>query len=180
MEDLKKFAIGTIITLVVGGTAYSFTQEDVINNFAQDTGLSQEQAARYVSGMSEDELDTWENVGDEMMKEGQEVLIAASEIDCINYEYEWQSATLSCSQGKTQLTTLGQSSLDLGRSYIRLSSENATPADMQQTIQYIDALNATLRSEIVIANFTQADIEYIRNGNSYNKAVLQAALGSEN
>ncbi len=179
MDDLKKFAVGTIITLVIGGTAYSVTQEDVVNNFAQDTGLTQEQAEQYITGMNEDELDTWDNVGKEMVQEGTDVISIAAGIDCTNYEYEWESVSLSCAQGKSQLQTLGQNTLNLGRSYLKLSTDTATSADMEQTIRDIDTLNASLRLSVVTANFHSTEIEEIRNTNSYNKAVLQAALGGE-
>jgi hypothetical protein len=42
--NIKEAVIGTIITVVIGGTAYSINQVDVVNNFAEDTGLTQQQA----------------------------------------------------------------------------------------------------------------------------------------
>lgn len=56
MDGIKKLIAGSILTLVVGGATYTFTQEDLTNNFANETGMTQEQASDYVRNVSEDQL----------------------------------------------------------------------------------------------------------------------------
>ena len=178
MDALKKLIAGSLITLVVGGATYTFTQEDLTNNFANETGMTEEQASEYVSSVTEDQLDSWDVIGNEMKVEGDELVQLASEIDCVNYEYEWESPSLSCFEGKSQIDTLGRNYINLGNSYLRLGADTASDQEMIQTQQDIDALNQSLRFEVVSASYTQEDIEESINTNSYNKALLQSALDS--
>ena len=103
MGNIKNIATGAIITLLIGGTAYTINQSDVIKNFSDDTGLTQEQAEQYINEIPEEELVSWGEIGSGYMSEGEELLDVAYEIDCANYEYEWESATLSCPEGKAQI-----------------------------------------------------------------------------
>ena len=84
MKDLIK---GGIITLLIGGSAYTISQSDVIKNFADDTGLTQEQAEEYVNNISEDELFSFDKIGADLIDEGKEIDSLTPEIDCVNYEY---------------------------------------------------------------------------------------------
>ncbi len=179
MDDIKKFIAGSIITLVVGGTAYSFTQEDVVNNFANDTGVTQEQAEQYVSDISEDELFSWDEIGNEMIIEGEEFVALAAETDCVNYEYEWETITMPCPEGKSQMSQLGRNTISLGESYVFLESDGASSSDMKQTVSRIDALNNSYDLEVVTLMYEPQDIVSIKQTNSYNKAVLTSAIKSE-
>jgi len=177
MKDLIK---GGIITLLIGGSAYTISQSDVIKNFADDTGLTQEQAEEYVNNISEDELFSFDKIGADLIDEGKEIDSLTPEIDCVNYEYEWESARLSCQEGKAQLGILARDYISLGEAYIKLSSDSASEADMSETIRLIDRLNSDFQLEMVSAILDLATIDEIRKTNSYNKAILKAALESDN
>ena len=55
--------IGTIIALIIGGTAYTVSQGDLINKFSEETGMSQVEAEQYVQNISEDELVSFYELG---------------------------------------------------------------------------------------------------------------------
>lgn len=114
-----------------------------------------------------------------MKVEGNELVQLAADIDCINYEYEWESPTLTCYEGKSQIDTLGRNYINLENSYLRLDTDTASDKEMIQTQKDIDTLNQSLRFEVVSANYSQEDIEESINTNSYNKALLESALNSD-
>ncbi|MEX2054019.1 MAG: hypothetical protein WD883_00525 [Candidatus Colwellbacteria bacterium] len=174
--SIKDLATGTVITLLIGGTAYTVSQTDVIRNFADDTGLTQEQAEQYVNKISEEELVGFDEAGLEFTNSGQGGLSAASEIDCVNYEYEWESVALSCYQGKTQLEKIGRDEIALGQAYKNLSLDSASVDDISKTISLIDQVNSNYELQIVRLFLDGSTIDEMKKANSYNKAVLQAAL----
>ncbi len=176
MDNIKGAIVGTVITLVVGGTVYTISQEDVIKNFASDTGLTQEQAMHYIDEITEDQLATWDEIGSDMINESQELLNVANEIDCVNYEYEWESLTLACSEGKMQINKLAEDLGSLGQSYVKLGSDSAAEGDMREAIRLIDQLNSSYHLEIVSAIIDQSIINEEIKTNSYNKALLQTVL----
>lgn len=171
--------VGGVITVVIGGTAFTVSQTDVINNFAEDTGMSQQQAEEYVNKVNQDDLVSYDKIGADMITDGQEILETASSLDCANYDYEWQSATLSCDEGKAQLTTVGSSEIALGEAYKVLNSDSATKTDIDTTIARIDTLNTNYRLPVVSSMMDQATIDDIMKTNSYNKSLLKAALEGE-
>lgn len=175
---MKKIIIGTIVTIVIGGTAYTVSQSDIIKNFADDTGLTQEQAENYVKNISEEELASWDEIGSLAIEEGQEMIKIANEIDCVNYEYEWESFTMSCSEAKTQINKFGKVEVSLGQSYVKLSLDSASMDDVKETIRLIDEMNSCLQFEIVRVVLNQSAIDEIKNNNSYNKAILKTVLES--
>ncbi|MEA2701515.1 MAG: hypothetical protein QOE22_224 [Candidatus Parcubacteria bacterium] len=177
--DVKGWATGAVITLLVGGSAYTFSQGDVTKHFAADTGMSQEQAEQYVENVSDDDLVAFDELGANLLKQGTEILGFATEIDCTTYEYEWESPTVSCASGKQHMRKIAQDFTALGHSYETLALDTASPADMAETIRLIDNLNADLKHDIVVSNIAKADLEEIRNTNSYNKAMLEAAMASD-
>lgn len=179
MDNIKGWITGGIITLVIGGTTYSFSQQDVANNMANDTGMTQEQAEQYVNQVTEEDMVPYDELGTDFVTEGQEWLKVASEIDCVNYEYEWESASLSCPEGKTQIREYGQDSIAVGRAYQALSLESATDSDISHAILVIDDLNSDLTFPAILWMYEPADIEEIKNTNSYNKALLETALESD-
>jgi len=179
MDNIKSIATGTIITLLIGGTAYTINQEDVIQNFADDTGMTQEQAEIYINEIPEEELATFETIGLDHIDEGKELLIMANDIDCSNYEYDFESTTLSCSAGKIQLDKLARNNTSVGQAYIKLDSDSASKEDMSEAIKLIDQLNANYQLEIASFIWNMSDIEELKKTNSYNKALLKAAIESE-
>ncbi len=116
MSGIKDIASGTIITLIIGGAAYTVSQSDIIDNFASETGLTQEQAEQYVNEIPEDELMSYNEAGSDMLAVSQIFLDSVKEIDCLNYTYEWETPDLSCSEGKTYIRKLGNESNKLGLS----------------------------------------------------------------
>lgn len=175
---MKKI-IGTVITLAIGGTVYTFSQADVAKNLSKDTGMTQQQAEQYVSEIKEEDLAPFGEIGLEFISEGQELVKAANEIDCVNYEYEWESYTLNCQEGKSQLRRFGNSEITLGMSYKALDTEDAGESEISAVIRNIDTLNNDLSLGVVTWMLDPPTINKIRNSNSYNKALLQAALDSD-
>lgn len=175
---MKKI-IGTVITLVIGGTAYTFSQADVVKNFSEDTGLTQQEAEQYVSEIKEEDLAPFDEIGSDFISEGQDMVAEADDIDCVNYEYEWESYTLNCEEGKSQLKKLGNSEIALGKAYKVLDTEDATEEDISSVIRNIDRHNADLELSIVTAVLDPPTIDELKKTNSYNKALLQAALDSD-
>ncbi len=179
MDDLKKFLVGGVITLVLGGTAYTFTQQDVINNFAEDTGVSQEEATEYVNNITDSDLVPYQEIGTGLVNDGQLTVDAAEEIDCINYEYDWETTSLSCYDGKEQMRRVGEDDIALGNSYIKLDSETSTTGDIQETIAIIDKVNTNYNLPIIQAIMTPSEIDEHKKTHSYNKSLLKSALDSQ-
>lgn len=174
--SVKELAVGAVATVIIGGTAYTVNQADVVDNFAEDTGLTQEEAEQYVGQVDEDELVSFEEVGSELLNDGQEMVATADQIDCANYEYEWESATLSCEEGKTQIHEIGSREISLGRAYKKLDTDSASKDDISSTIRLIDELNSSYDFEITEIILDQSALDEIKKTNSYNKAYLKAAL----
>ena len=179
MDNIKNIVTGGIITLIIGGTAYNFSQEDVINNLADDTGMTQEEATQYVNDIPEEDFVTWDEMGNNFAKDSAETRGLISEIDCDNYDYEWESATLTCVQAKNELEAMFQTESALGLAYKKLDTEAATPDDIRQVMTYLDQLSAHYDQEVSIAFLDTVYIEEMTKTNAYNKSVLKAALESE-
>jgi len=168
-----------IIILIIGGTAYTVSQADVVNIFSEETGMSQVAAEQYVENISDDELASFYEIGLDFISYGEEVLNMVSEIDCVNYFYEWETATLTCEEGKSQLNKFGNDEIALGEAYKVLSSESASEVDIYSVIRLIDSDNENYSLEIVVWLFDYSEIDEAININLYNKALLRAALDSE-
>jgi len=179
MDSIKNIITGGIITLVVGGAAFTFSQEAVIDNFAKDTGLTQEQAEQYVNNIPEDELVSFDELGENYISAGEDTLEYLNSIDCDNYEYEWESATLPCATGKAQLRKTGNTEKLVGQGFIALSSDSATKEDMSAVIGYLDQLNSDYSLEISRVIYGKSAIDEFKKTNSYNKSLLKAALESD-
>jgi len=179
MDNIKNIVIGTIVTIIIGGTAYNVNQADIIKNFADDTGLTNEQAEQYINEIPKEELVSWGELGSYTISNGQELIKMAKEIDCINYEYEWESLTSPCTEGKAQITRLGKDSILLGQSYAKLDSDSASESDIKKTIQLIDQINSDFELKIISSVLDQATIIEEKKTNSYNKATLKAVLDSQ-
>lgn len=179
MSKAKGGIIGGIITLVIGGATYSIQQADLIDNFSEDTGLSQEASKQYVESVTEEDLTSFSEIGSEYISVGQQMLDVASEIDCINYTYEWESNTITCKAGKAQIETLGRSEIALGRAYTTLDADTATTTDIEAAISLIGEVNTNLGLAIVRQLVDSSDINELKMTNSYNKSLLQTALDSQ-
>lgn len=179
MDSIKGIVTGTIITLIIGGTAYNISQEDVIQNFADDTGMTQKQAELYINEIPEEEFDTFSVIGSDFINEGQEFLTMANDINCVNYEYDWESTTLSCLEGKSQLNKLARNSSLLGYAFKKLDSDSASEEDIAEAIRLIDQLNANYELEISYILWDQSTISEAKKTNSYNRSILKAALESD-
>ncbi|HEX6976847.1 MAG TPA: hypothetical protein VF185_00620 [Patescibacteria group bacterium] len=171
--------IGAIITLAIGGTVFTVSKTDIVKNFSKDTGLSQEESQQYVEGITEDDLVSYDKLGSEFISDGQKILSIAYDINCVDYSYKWETNTLSCEEGKSQLIKLGNDEKSLGNAYTILASKSASREDMSSTISFIDKLNIDFRSEVVTSTLDSKTIDEVRKTNSYNKALLQSALESK-
>lgn len=171
--------VRTIIALIIGGTAYTISQGNLINNFSEETGMSQSEAKQYVENISEDELVSFNQLGTDFISEGKDILNVASQIDCVNYKYEWETYTLTCEEGKSQIVEFGNSEIALGEAYKKLSSETASEEDINSVIRLIDRVNENYRLEIIAILLDRSDIDEAVKTNLYNKALLRAALESK-
>jgi hypothetical protein len=176
MDDFKKLIVGTIITVVIGGTAYTINQEDLVQNFSEDTGVSQEQAQEYVSNINESDLLSFTDIGSNSIEVGEIIVKDSETIDCINYEYGWQSDTLPCPEGKMQLKQIGQDYIILGKSYIKLDLENSNIEDIKEAIPLTDKVNNNLNLTIVKSIMTPSKIDEEKKATSYNKSLLKAIV----
>lgn len=172
-------AIAGIITLIIGGTVYSVSQSDVVNNFSAETGLSQKEAEAYLENIPEDELVSFDVLGAELISDGEEVLSIAMEIDCADYYYDWETESLSCEEGKSQFRQFGESEIALGQAYQVLSSDSASTDDIRAVIWHLDRMNERYNSEIIVQLMDSSDRDEAIKTNLFNKALLQAALDSE-
>ena len=171
--------IAGIITLIIGGTAYSISQGDLVNKFSEETGMSQTEAEQCVENISDDELVSFDKLGSDFISDGEEILNMATEIDCANYYYEWETDTLTCDEGKSQIIEFGESIIALGEAYKVLSSESASEGDIYSAIRLIDRVNENYSLEIVVILLDRSYIDEAIKTNLYNKALLRAALESE-
>lgn len=177
--SLKEVVVGGVLTLVVGGTAYTINQEDVVTNFAEDTGVSQQEAEQYVNSVEEEDLVEWDVLGNDYISAGQEIVNQVSSIDCINYSYEWQSPSITCEQGKQQLNRYGNDAISLGQAYKALGADNASKVHMSSAVRAIDTLNADYALPVVMKIIDPSTISEDTKANSYNKSLLKAVLESQ-
>ncbi len=178
--SIKEVVIGGVLTFAIGGTVYTVNKADVVNNFAKDTGVSQHEAQEYVDGVTEEELVPYTKIGDDLILQANQTVSYAKSIDCVNYEYEWQSADLSCESGKFQLLKLGNDEIKLGNAYKLLGTESANEADISNAISLINIVNVNYEMGVVKKLYDASDIAETKKANSYNKATFQAILQSKN
>lgn len=168
-----------VITLIIGGTIYSIRQTDIANKFSEETGMSQKEAEQYIENIPDDELVSFYELSSGLISEGEDILSFASEIDCVNYYYDWETDTLSCEEGKLQLKKFGDSEIALGEAYKVLSSESAATEDIYAVIRLIDKHIDNFDLEIINKLLDYSDKDEVIKTNLYNKALLQAALDSK-
>jgi len=178
--SIKELVAGGVITLVIGGTAYTVSQADVAKNFADDTGLTTQEAEQYVNGVTEEDLVSYDVLGTSYVADGQQLIDSANKIDCINYEYEWAASVLACEDGKAHLLKTGGDEILLGEAFIKLNTNAASRQDITSTIELLDTANENYRHEIFAKVIGEASVDETMKNNSYNKALLKAALDSNN
>ncbi len=97
----------------------------------------------------------------------------------MNYEYEWETVTLSCSEGKRQLKEIGRNSIALGNAYKKLELDSATRKDISITISQIDQITADNQLEMSKQMWNQITLDEDDKVNALNKSLLKAALESK-
>ncbi len=172
-------AIAGIISVIIGGTVYSVSQGDIVKNFSEETGMSQAEAEKYIENIPDEELVSFKELGLGFIDEGRDVLSIASDIDCINYYYEWETNTLSCEEGKSQLLEFADAEIALGEAYKILDSESASTRDIYSAILLIDKVNEIYGLEIISVTMDHLEIDEAIKTNLYNKSLLQAILDSK-
>jgi hypothetical protein len=177
---MKKTIIGGIITLVIGGTGFTVSQTDIVKNFASETGMSSQQAEQYVSD-AQTNLESFSKLGQDLVSDGNSVLGKAGEIDCATYTYGWEAADLSCPEGASELSTIGNSEVKLGNCYSALGEDlgDAAKPKISECIDDIDAVNSSYSLPIAVKVIQTDKMSEIKNTNLYNKSVLKAALESK-
>lgn len=176
--SVKDIVVGGVLTVIVGGTAYTVSQADIIDNLANETGMTQQEAKEYAEKAEKEGLVEWTEVGNSHIEEGKAALDLADQLDCNQYEYEWETATLSCSQAIVQLRTYGNNSVSLGNSYKKLDNDSSGIPEINATIRHIDTLTSSLQFEIIRSVLDASQLTEMRNINAYNKSVLKAVLDS--
>ena len=178
MDTIKNIAIGGAVTLLVGGTAFTFSQQDVVDNFASETGLSQEQAEQYINDIPDEELVSFDELGEWYISESDITTSIAAEIDCVLYEYDWETPTLTCPGAKKQMEEMATAERATGESYVVLARDSADESDIRVTVAALERLNRSYDQPVAAIVFDEPAIEEMRFTNSYNKSLLTAALES--
>lgn len=176
-----KRIIGGAIALAIGGTVFAVSQSDIVSNFSKNTGMTQEQAENYINNISESDLVSFSEVGQDFIEDGNWYLDGARDIDCVNYTYEWETYSLSCQSGKSQLQKIGSDEIKLGNCYKSLDTDlgDAVKSKINECVSDIDTVNADFNFPIVTALMDATTITDLKNTNIYNKSILQSALESE-
>lgn len=176
---MKKAIIGGVISLIIGGTGYTIHQSDVVNNFARNTGMTQQQAQQYVDNTQKD-LKSFSTIGQQFVSDGNSILGTSNSIDCNDYTYQWVTDSLSCGEGVSELQTIGNDELQLGNCYSDLGTDlgGAGKSKISECISDIDAVDASYNLPIATQLIDSSTMSDLSNTNLYNKSVLQAALSS--
>jgi len=175
MGSLVKNVIGAVITVAIGGAVFTVSQPAVVDNFAKDTGLTQQEAKQYVE-QAGDDLVSWDEVGKGFIDDGNDIISTVNTLDCDNYTYDWVSPSLTCENGKAELYKIGHDETALGEAYKKLSLDSASKADIPAVIALIDTLNYDYSSDFIDNILDSKDVDDMKKSNSYNKATLQAVL----
>ena len=182
-EELKmtKQIIGGIATLAIGGTIFAVSQSDIVSNFSENSGMTQYQAQEYIDSIPEDELQSFSDIGQIHISDGNSMLDLELSIDCYNYTYEWERPSLSCQSGKDQLRKIGNDEIKLGKCYQSLDTDlgDFAKSKINECTSDIDMLNLDYNLPIFNAIYDTKAVTDFKNTNTYNKSVLEAALESE-
>lgn len=179
---MVKQLIGGVITLAIGGTTYMVSQSNVVSNLSKNSGMSQQQAQQYVNNIPQSDMASFTKVGQGFVSDGNSLLGDAAGLDCANYTYQWESASLSCSEGVSQVQTLGNDEVTLGNCYQDLDNNlgSAGNSKISECITDIDTVDSDLDLPIASAVLDSSTITDNKNTDAYNKSILQAALQGSN
>ena len=169
--------VGGVITVIIGGTTYAVHQSDVTKNFANQTGMTQQQAQQYVSSVKGV---SWTKVGQSFIDDGNSAINDASQLDCENYTYQWETPTLSCNDGKSQFQSVGNDEITLGNCYKALDTDlgNSTKPKVGECITDINTVTNDYTYPVVTSVLDSTTITDANNTNAYNKSVLEAVLSA--
>ena len=174
---MKRAIVGVVITAVIGGTTYTISQSDEVKNFSKNSGLSQENAQKYVE-TNKNSLASFEKVGGDLVAESANVSGKALAIDCVNYRYTWETASLGCDEGKSEIQDFASTELNLGQCYLDLGTDLGSIANqrIKECIRGIERYDAGLELPIVRKFLSAQELLDAHRTNQYNKAVLQSAI----
>lgn len=174
---LIKRVVGiTIAILIVGGFTYTATQTDIFYTTASDSKSSEEIVQDTIKVKDTRELDIYNELGSSYIEDGEEVIAIANDMDCEKYTYEWESPTLKCDQGISQLTTFGNTEISVGEIFQKIALETATRAEIATAIAQIDKLNESYSDEIISYLLEESEITTNKQANANNKTALQSVL----
>lgn len=176
-----KQIVGGTIAVIIGGSAYSFSQKDVVNNMSNNTGMTQQEAQQYINNIPKSDLASFSTVGQSFIDDGNTAISALSGIDCENYTYQWETPTLDCTTGKNQFQQVGNDEIILGNCYKSLDTDLGSSASpiINKCISDIDIVDTDLTLPIVTALLDSSKVNDALKTNAYNKSILQAALNSK-
>lgn len=174
---MKREIIGGIASIIIGGSAFAISQTEITQNFANETGMTQQEAEQYVKDAQKD-LDSFANIGNSLITDAQDIESGISEIDCDSYEYDWETPALSCATGKSQLQTLATAERNLGNCYKSLDADlgDAASQKIRECIAYIDRVNTSYDQPMTQVMLESNSVSEIKKTNAYNKSLLQSAL----
>ena len=159
--------------IVLFGTACDSSQKAVVKNFSEETGMTQQESQQYIENISEDELISYYELSKSHTATGEEIFNIVLELDCDNYIYEWETLTLSCLKGMSELVTFGNINTNLGEIFKVMGDGYSFTKDYKEAITLIDKLNESLKSEIMVALLDENIIEEMIKTNLYNKSIIQ-------
>ncbi len=177
---MVKQIIGGVVTIVIGGTAYTVSQSDVANNYSKNAGVSQQQAQQYVNNINQSDLQSFSKAGSSLINDGNLIIRKLPSIDCVNYTYQWETPSLSYADDKNELQGIANDEITLGNCYEDLGTDlgNAAKSKMNECISDIDTVDSDLDLPIATTLLGSKTIADTKNANIYNKSVLQTALAS--
>lgn len=175
-----KQIVGGIIVVVIGGTTYAVSQTDVANNLSKDTGMTQSQAREYVNNIPKSDLESFSKVGGGLVNDGNAVNEIAAKIDCANYKYDWESDSLSCAAGRSQMQTIGKDEIVLGKCYESLGTDLGSTAGsaISTCVDDSTTVEADYKFPIMSVVGDKSNVTNLRDAVAYNKSVLEAATQS--
>ncbi|HEV7453646.1 MAG TPA: hypothetical protein VGO07_00135 [Candidatus Saccharimonadales bacterium] len=178
--SMVKAIIGGVVVLVIGGTTVAVSNSDIADNFSKNTGMTKQQAQQYVGNIQKSDLESFSKVGQDLVSDGNLIQTELSSIDCVNYTYKWETASLSCQDARNEFQTISNDETALGNCYQTLDTNlgNSAKLKMNECISDIDVVNADYDLPVATTFLDSNTLTKQKNTNIYNKSVLEAALQS--
>lgn len=176
-RNAKKLIAAVLALLIVGGFAYTASQTDFFYSEPSTEGQSSpDQSEQNIEVQNPQHLGIYSELGSSYTKDAEEILAIADDTDCEKYSYEWESSTLTCEQGVSQLKNFGEIEVAIGKTLQMIAEEKATRTDISSAIAKIDELNQSYSDEIISYFLDEKVITENRRSNTNNKTALQALL----